>query len=331
MLIGLGYLKAAKYEYNGYNEILIIVFLTVSGTYLLFSSLVVYVGKFIKSKKSIFYRGTNIITFSNFIHKSKSNSRILATIAVLSACTITSVGAAAAIYFDSVKGIDRLIPFSYVYEVKDLNLDRNIENVILKHKENKMKDSITIEVKTAEGMYPNISKLDSDNTEYEKSIDNIISVSVLNKLLKCMDKDMNVSLKNDEVICCFYNIYSEDIMEDPTGKTMFFNINQNQVPFKIKEYIDYPVINKLLNKNNSILNVVVVSDDIYEKIEDSKEPVILRLINVENPKNSKETTEDIIETMSRSRVYNQNSYEDNALDISCYKVLLRLHNKIYED
>lgn len=318
LLIGIGYWMATHYQYKGYKELLIIVALVACGTYLLFSSLIVYTAKFIRKKKSIFFKGVNIITFSHLIYRSKSNSRLLATIAILSACTITAVGGAAAIYSDNAEGIDKLLPFSYVYEVKDSNLDKNIEEVISKHKENKIVDSITIEIKSVEGTYPNISKLESEKEEYEKSVDNVISLGTLKKILGSLGKDTNVSLKQDEVIFYFYFMYSEDIMENPKGKIMYYNIDNKNVSFNIKDCINYPVVNKLVNKNNGILNLVVVSDEVYEKLSVSESPINLRLINVENPKKSKDTTADVIKTMSKSKVYNQNSYGDNALNISTY-------------
>lgn len=318
LLIGGGYYKAVHFQYNGLKGILIILILTVSGTYLLFSSLIVYTAKFIKKKKAIFFRGTNIITFSHLIFRSKSNSRLLATIAILSACTITAVGAAAALYYDNVTGINNKLPFSYVYEIKDSNLDKKIENIISKHNENTIKNSIAVEVKSIEGNYPPIDKVSSEKKEYEKSVDNVISLDTLRKILGAMGKDTNISLKKDEVLLYFYTMYSEDVMENPKGKSMYYDIDSKSIPFKIKDCINYPVINKLYNGTNSIINVVVVNDEVYKKLVDKSSPVTLRLIDIKNPKESKTITDDIIKTMRQSHVYNLNSYGKNSLNISAY-------------
>ncbi len=318
LLIGSGYWLALHFKYNGLTSIMLIVFLTVCGTYLLFSSLIVYLVKFMKNRKKLFFKGLNMITFSHLAFRSKSNSRLLATIAILSACTLTAVGAAAALYYDNVTGMDKMLPFSYVYQIKDKNLDSNIEEVISKHKENKIKNSIAVEVKQVEGNFPSVDKLNKGKKEYEKSVDNVISVSTLKKLLVAIGKDSNVSVKQNEVLLYFYTMFSEKVMENPNGKNMFYNIDKKEVPFKIKDCINYPVINELFNGSNSIVNVVVVDDKVYSKLVDSTPPTTLRLISVENPKKSKATTEDIIKTMRQSHVYNKNSYGQNALNISAY-------------
>lgn len=317
-LIGSGYFRAAHFKYNGLKGILIILILTITGTYLLFSSLIVYTSRFVKKKKSIFFKGINIITFSHLIFRSKSNSRLLATIAILSACTITSVGAAAALYYDNVTGANKQMPFSYVYEIKDSNLDKKVEDVVSRHKENPIKDSIAVEVKSIEGEYPPIDKINPGKKEYEKTVDNVISLGTLKRILASMGKDTNIFLKQNEVMIYFYTMYSEDVMENPKGKTMYYGIDNKSVPFNIKDCINYPVINRLFNKSNSIINVVVVNDEVYAKLVGNTSPATLRLINIENPIKSKDTTDDVIKTIRQSRVYNQNSYGENALNISTY-------------
>lgn len=317
LLIGAGYFKAVHFQYNGFKSIFIILILTVSGTYLLFSSLIVYTAKFVKKKKSIFFKGANIITFSNLIFRSRSNSRLLATIAILSASTITAVGAASALYYDNLTGLDKKLPFSYVYEIKDSALDNKIEEVISSHKENQIKDSITVEVKSIEGTYPPILKIGSEKNEYEKSVGNVISLGTLKKILGSLGKDTNISLKQDEVIIYFYTM-SEKFMENPKGKIMYYNLDNKSISFNIKDCMDYPVINELFTGNNSIVNMVVVDDEVYAKLVGNTSPATLRLISVENHKSSKETTEDVIKTMRQSKEYNQNSYGKNALSISTY-------------
>ena len=64
--------------------------------------------------------------------------------------------------------------------------------------------------------------------------------------------------------------------------------------------------------------MVVVDDEVYAKIIGNTSPATLRLISIENPKKSKDTTDDVIKTMYQSHVYNKNSYGQNALNISTY-------------
>lgn len=318
IFMGLGYSKAINYDYSGFKEVLMIVILTVCGTYMFFTFFIVDAAKFLKNKKALFFKGTNIITFSQFIFRIKNNSILLATIAVSSACTITAVGGAAAIYTNSVVSINNKLPFSYVYEIKDEKLDKDIVNVISNHEENMVQDSMKAEIKKVRGKYPNISREDDKTDEYEESTETIISVSTLKEMLKTLNKDTDISLTDNEVIMYFYMMYSEDVMKNPKGMTMYLNMNGSDMPFEIKECVDYPVINKLFSKNNSILNLVVVSDKVYGQLENSVDSSVLRLINIKNPKKSKDTTEDVIKTMRNSGLYNKNSYGDNAVNLSSY-------------
>ncbi|MBO8157818.1 MAG: ABC transporter permease [Bacillaceae bacterium] len=69
-----------------------ILLLVIPGTYFFFTQLSVALASMLKKRKALYYRGTNILTFSDLIYKIKDNARILFFVSILSAVAFTSSG-----------------------------------------------------------------------------------------------------------------------------------------------------------------------------------------------------------------------------------------------
>ena len=91
--------------------------LVISGTYALFKSFSVFALQRLRRNQQHYYRGMNLISTSNLLYRIKSNATILATIAVLSATTLTAVGMSYSFYFAWAENLKESSPFSYVYLV----------------------------------------------------------------------------------------------------------------------------------------------------------------------------------------------------------------------
>ena len=80
---------------------LYILLATVAGTYLLFMFFTVFVLKRARNNKSAFYNGMNMVTTSQLLYRIKGNAKSLATIAILSAVTLTAVGTSVTMYYNT--------------------------------------------------------------------------------------------------------------------------------------------------------------------------------------------------------------------------------------
>lgn len=73
---------------------------TISGTYLFFSSFTLYVLRKLKDNPNHIYKGVNLLSTNHLMFRIRQNSKAMATIAVLSATTITTLGTSLSILED---------------------------------------------------------------------------------------------------------------------------------------------------------------------------------------------------------------------------------------
>lgn len=317
LFLGSGYYLALNFNAETLKGFLInsliILTTTVVGTYMFFSSMVVFVVKLAKMNKGNQYKGLNMIGTSQLMYRIRSNSKLLATIAILSATTLTTMGTATAFYSDQVNNISKMLPFSFLYPVKDQNLNQKILNEINRHPESKLKNTIEFEFADVEGNYPNVSKLFGKPTDYSKGRDKVISETTLKRVLATRGKDYNTSLGDNEVLLYFYTMYSDKYMLNPTGKTMYYTMDKKEVPFIIKECINYPLFNKLAIGTPSDVNVIVVSDTVYAKLAVGNTITKLMGICIENQQRSREVNDEVLKIITNSGLYGK-----DILTVSTY-------------
>ncbi|MCT1901412.1 ABC transporter permease [Oceanobacillus sojae] len=105
---------------------LVIIGLTVLGSYLLFSSVLVYVLNLLKKSKSWAWKGLNLMTTSQLLYRVRGNAKTLTIIATLSATTITAGGAIFGTYYNTEKNVEENVPFSFMWEGEEQNIDSEI-------------------------------------------------------------------------------------------------------------------------------------------------------------------------------------------------------------
>src|SRR5690606_24820583 len=60
----------------------------IAGTFLLFTSLIIFLLKYAKRQKHRYYKGMNLIIISNLVYRMKGNARTLSVITILSAVAL---------------------------------------------------------------------------------------------------------------------------------------------------------------------------------------------------------------------------------------------------
>ena len=99
----------------------------VTGTYLLFKNLIIWLVTKLKSNKNYYYKTSNFLSTSQIVYHIKANSNILCLISLLSALTITLMSATIAMYNALNDSMPVYAPFSYLCE----NLDsRTTDHII---------------------------------------------------------------------------------------------------------------------------------------------------------------------------------------------------------
>ncbi|MEH7458368.1 ABC transporter permease [Bacillus sp. JJ1127] len=296
-LIGSGYflsltfMKAAKYA-DFMMVAFYILLATVLGTYLLFMFFTVFVLKRARNKKSSFYNGMNMITTSQLLYRIKGNAKSLATIAVLSAVTLTAVGTSVTMYYNTFKQTKDYAPHSYSYEKKDAALDNKVNAILDEEKENNpVTNQFEIEMVPVKGKFEGEKADMGMNANYlvtEKY--QLVSQSAFNKLAKKMDID-EVSLAADEAF-----VYDGMYMEGYEFSTVY---KGNKAVFPIGNRAETLTIQGAEGRNITNLGelFVIVPDEVYNSAKAVAETRIVKNIDVKDEKNSKVLTEKLKKVM----------------------------------
>ncbi|GIO22113.1 FtsX-like permease family protein [Oceanobacillus sp. J11TS1] len=124
-------LTSSAWRILGLAMPLVIIGLTILGSYLLFNSVLVYVLNVLKKSKTWAWKGLNLMTSSQLLYRIRGNAKTLTIIATLSATTITAGGAIFGTYYNTEKSVEELTPFSFMWEGEEQDIDEAlIENAI---------------------------------------------------------------------------------------------------------------------------------------------------------------------------------------------------------
>lgn len=282
LLIGGGY----WWYLNGLtimNNFLLLIFGTlfsvVTGTYLLFSSLIIFVLKIAKRNRKRYFKGVNMIGTSQLLYRIKSNSKTLATIAVLSASTLTALSVVASMYYDTTTKMDKNYPFSYVYINKDVELDKKIEDAISKYPNNKLTNKIELLAVKAMGTYP---KVHSTNIPQEGTI-YLVSESKYNEVMKAKKmSEIKLTGKDECYVVDEWYIKGLDNGDGYAGKLMNTKIGDVENQLKVVGFTQNPLFNERM-----LPQFIVVKDEIYDSAAALGKYYRIMLYNTENRKDSK--------------------------------------------
>ena len=112
-----------------------ILLLTISGTYMLFRSVIPALVRGVRHNHAVYYRGTRMISTSQLLYRIRGNVTTLATIAVLTAVTITACGTAFTFYLGSRTVAGAIAPLSFSYVQQTPGLDARVQQILDQHEE----------------------------------------------------------------------------------------------------------------------------------------------------------------------------------------------------
>ena len=268
-LIIIGYLFAISSIIE--QEIMLaplVLIIILPGTFLFFSSALSVILDIIKKNKIFYYRGRNLVAFSQLSYNIKSNSRILSTISILIATSITILGFNISYYYDINRNINTNYKYSYNIVADNDNVNKKINKVLEKYKNNINLDKI-VDLIESQANYmsieknTNIPRYTNDNIEIMKESD-FKQIDSSNEYRK-LDSDKHIYYTNDYYRLRIYN-----------------PIDGNKVSINNKEFIVQKEIIEPVSNIQSTFNVVIVTDNMYEQLKENSKHRKLRFINLKN-------------------------------------------------
>lgn len=298
--------------YNGYKRYandLLSNSLILAGHYMLIISIMIFFIKLGMSNKYRYYKDINMTVYSGILFKIKRNAISIALISVLTGMTLVNASMGAIDYFDVVNKVEKVVPFSFVYnnnakyseiaygtkDKQDLTpkeLDEKIENTINKYDKHKIINSTDVEF-----LVHQIPQREGPINCF------IISNSKFKEINKLNDKaDEDLGLKDDELI-----IFDSDYFKYREKKE---SLKINSIDFKVKDYRFYDFINSNAFPRPNIK--LVVSDEAYKKLYNKDNVYSVKAINVENDRNSKELTKELLTILPKMKLSDKLAYRVNV-------------------
>jgi putative ABC transport system permease protein len=294
LLIGGGYLYYTTAKVFSIQLLLLTLFLVVAGTYFLFSSLTVYIVKLAKRNKSTYYKGSNLISTSQLMFRLKGHYKTLATIAVLSATTLTAMGVTASFYYDFHTRLSSNYPFSYVYLSEKSGLDKSLEDVMANYPEHKILQQLNLEFLQMSAKLPR-----EDTTAYsdkEKKIQ-VLSESGYNEIAAAKGSKNRIHLEDEKDVFLINDFYSSSLLKTYKGKTLALVEEGRDVEFNIKGLRPETLLNQFLSGY-----VVVVKDKYYSHLKQIGTPVTGKAYIVEDQEHSEALTGDLYKALKNAGI-----------------------------
>ncbi len=285
-LIVTGYVLAFHLAGNFFLLAPTVLTLVIIGSYGLFHSFMVFVIRLSRKNTSSYYRGMNLISISNLLYRIKSNATLLATIAILSATTLTAMGMSYGIYHEINKSVDLHNPFSFVYW-SNAGRDQKVNQVLAQYPQNQLLHAVEIGFISTRGTLPDM------NIQLA-----LIPESKYNKIAQIKGWDeVNINKAEDAVI-----VHSDyDFNGKFIGKKIAVELeNKSKIKFHITARR-----NCILTNNSNTWNALVLRDEVYEHLAQAQKPYSLRALMVNNQKECQELNAELGKILPK---YSWNSY-----------------------
>ncbi|WP_025163147.1 FtsX-like permease family protein [Paraclostridium bifermentans] len=240
--------------------------MVIIGTMLFFSSLLYFIIKRQKKNEAKYYKGLNMLSTSQLLYRIRSNAKMLSTIAILSATTLTAIGVSISMYYATYDAVERETPYSYTIMKDDKNYVKEFEQALNESKNNKLINKSIFTYITLN------SPKETKNGFREKYI--VISQSNLNQILN-LNKHKEVDkIKDDEFI--YVNPKSSGFDGE---KFNAIDKDGKNIELKLKSNLKERLYNLFFRDET-----FVVSDSEFENLKSNNETSNYYTYNVTNPK-----------------------------------------------
>lgn len=285
------YMATGRFIEEHFNQVFLILIPVIPGTFLFFSSAVSLLINIINKNKNYFYKGRNLVAYSELRYKVQKNSRILATIAILIAVSATVFGLTASIYYNISTSLKEDYKYSFVMNVTKEDLDSKINKILQKHEDkNKVIFDKKIKLLAYNQKYT-LTRKNKNETSVSEGSSEIIRESDFRAIMNYKKDDFK-GLNSEDQVIIITNSFVEKIYENSKGEDFELNSlnkkNSKVQKFKILDEIQDNKINQ-----NTTEYLTVVKDSVFKKLEKDGDARYIRLVDVENQTDSEKLTTEL--------------------------------------
>ena len=261
--LGAGYYLAVTTEspIKAITIFLLAVILVMAGTYLLFTAGSIVILKFLRRRKSFYYRTGNFISISGMLYRMKQNAIGLASICILSTGVLLMISMTVSIYF----GINDIMLNRYPYDV-DMSVtsisEKECQTAIEAFEKAIADNKVPVE-KSVEEIYLDIvcSKngdqilIKPANTI--RNSDSVLVLSLLNQAEYERLTGISANLNDGEIFAWYPSTVQKD------------SVTVDETEFTVKKWLDK---NPLTCGEDAVSDnaVLVVTDEDFKKFDDMR-------------------------------------------------------------
>ncbi|MFJ7738284.1 FtsX-like permease family protein [Lysinibacillus sp. NPDC097287] len=265
---------------------LLVIAVTIVGTYLLFHSVSVFVLTALKKATAWSWKGLNLIGVSQLLYRIRGNAKSLSIIAILSATTITAGGAVFGIYYNTESSVRLAMPNTFMWKGDTVDFSQ--------------KDVVYNEALNVKNL-----RVDNDFAFFEYTL---LKESDYNHLAKLQGVDRELHVADGSTIL-LDTTYDERFSHDFTGEA--FTLENGESFYVEKMYTE------------SVLNffpagtVLVVNDQEFAKT--NAEDMVMQAVGMKNDLKQQELSKVIYNQLSPEQQESfssvPQSYEDSMAGV----------------
>ncbi|UJW57294.1 ABC transporter permease [Bacillus sp. A116_S68] len=250
--------------------ILLVLFMTISGTYLLFRVTISWIFHLVRKRKNGHLGLENSLSIAPLMHRLKGNANSLTLITVLSAMTITMVSLSYSLYYSLEKDTRLAMPFDFVIE----NLEEETESFLM-HLED---EEITFDYSQIEAL--RLKGRVSESTSLEEGEQAILLLPA--EQMQKAGMDVNVPINGEAIL---YN--SRAVIEGGEGdypKSVEYSNTEDVETLLILESVLENLINVTFHGQQLLVSEEMLS--IYNDVLDEEadlEHTFFDTITIEDP------------------------------------------------
>ena len=261
--LGAGYYLAVTTEspIKAITIFLLAVILVMAGTYLLFTAGSIVILKFLRRRKSFYYRTGNFISISGMLYRMKQNAIGLASICILSTGVLLMISMTVSIYF----GINDIMLNRYPYDV-DMSVTSISEEecqTAIEAFEKAIADNKVPVEKSVEEIYLDIvcskngDQILIKPTNTIRNSDSVLVLSLLNQAEYERLTGISANLNDGEIFAWYPSAVQKD------------SVTVDETEFTVKKWLDK---NPLTCGEDAVSDnaVLVVTDEDFKKFDDMR-------------------------------------------------------------
>lgn len=265
---------------------LMVIGMTIAGTYLLFHSVSVFVLTALKKATSWSWKGLNLIGVSQLLYRIRANAKSLSIIAILSATTITAGGGVFGMYYNAEASVRHALPNTFMWKGDTVKFSQ--EDVLYN-------ESLSVK------------KLRVDN-EFSFFEYTLLKESDYNRLAKLQGKDEQLHIANGATVLLDTS-FDERFSHDFTGEE--FKL-ENGESFHVDKMYTESVLNFI-----PAGTVLVVNDKVFAAT--NAEDVKMQVVGMDNDLKQQAISKEIYNQLSTEQQEGfssvPQSYEDGLATV----------------